>query len=357
MHVRGMIVTVLLIVALAMATAACISRSNGMEGASQQIVVAPDMSRLYDAELLDRWLPRFRSHVESIRRDNIRVLLTNEGRQILDGAHVLLPRPGDRVMSRGEWWDPSKGVFVFAAGGNRILIPLVSVKFLHDMIFAHLWLSDNGYQVATVDYIHMLKYWEACNRTGRPPRPFQAMGIPSTPQEEPPVTDVELSRKFRRVFQAALLFVMSHEVAHLIQSAGGSQIEREGAADGWAFSIMARNKSDPTGMFLFFLFSAFWAPNPADFPSPEQYDYWLRNKADHPLTGERIAAFGRLLEKNVMEYFPDAAPSDPRLDALKVTGRMLVDVARPLSDLTASRRLRLAACDIDPSSLTLRKNE
>ena len=304
--------------------------------------IAPgkDMSGLYGPVLLQTWLPTVQKDVLGLRDEEI-------GDELLKDVEFEFPPVGNSA-------EPFE--FRASASDRTIQIPVLSVKFLYDLIYAYVWLEENKFSTQPVlDYVNMIKYKKAAEGPeGRYPRPFEALGIPHDSSERP-TSDTEVIRNhFDTFFQSAMLFIIAHEIGHIVHDhQGPATLEHEEEADAFSCLLLAKRRISPIGAMFFFWFSSLWVRNGADFKTPEDYQKWLTSEADHPMNGKRITMVGSELYSDPAAFFPGAAPSDERVRLTKEVGWRLALIGSKLDDLASNKELQQRASELEFSTLTV----
>lgn len=304
-----------------------------------------DLSQLYDQALLKQWQPRFQAMVERMVKDEIEPELTDAQQRLLRQAPRIFPLVG-------HW----NGPFDYYADGTSIKIPVLSVKFLYDLILADIWLQSNGYQTASIlQYVNMLKYKGAASFPDhRYPTPLSALGIPISESAEAHFQSPAAQHEFEYAFHGALLFVLGHEVGHIVLEHQSSSVQNEIEADGIGIALLGRAGADPASLMLFFLYSSTWVTNAADCSTLQEYQTWIAH-SDHPLNGFRITTVGNALASHPEVYFPDLPATDERIQLTIQIGQKLIGTGRRLDDLMQQRLLRQHALETTLSDLKPRK--
>lgn len=241
------------------------------------------------------------------------------------------------------------GLLDFWAKGDTVYVPVLSLKFLNDILLANAWLYYHGFDPGTIDeYVAMLKYRDASNFPGgRYPRPLDALGIPQSSEGGLIVgSDKEVEEAYFGSSNIASGFIMAHEIGHVLlghtKQSGKTVAERvrdEQAADAFALRVVSRVQPEVEYMTMYFSLTAVWSPNKPDFSSPQEYQAYLSTLADHPVTAERIRALGREAYKNPARFlYPNAPPEN--LARMQRLGLNVIKVG-DLSDNEAEQK-RLA---------------
>jgi hypothetical protein len=177
----------------------------------------------------------------------------------------------------------------FYTAGDTIVMSAASLLFLDDLATAAAWLNENGYSQASVtDYASMLKY----GRFGdAPPEPLEALCIPATALDDPGVDETATT-----AFEVAVIFVLLHELGHVLYRHPGYQgidpdVARanEAQADRFALDGLARLDASPLAMINYFTVWAHMAQNAGDFASTAEFEAHLASRT-HPLDSLRIAS-------------------------------------------------------------------
>jgi hypothetical protein len=227
----------------------------------------------------------------------------------------------------------------------RIVIPTLSLMFLHGLLTANWWLHKHGYELKANQYVNMLKYKRASDFADRKyPGPLEALGVPHTSHEEPRYDDAASRDEAEAIFAKTLFFVTAHEAAHVIYEHTQSTQENETVADSFALEMAIEKGMLTEGVGELFGFLSYWVPNGGDFENEFQYRVWLGSEATHPVTAIRI----RLLGVNISGFphrfsFPIAFPASPRInttgltdEALEEMGSSMVSMAERIDRQTSS---------------------
>jgi hypothetical protein len=274
------------------------------------------------------------SQVTNVITESIKPSLTGE--QLLTEKNIKWEFPTES----------SDDLIGFGAIDSRVVLPIRSWMFLQDLVVAYLWQDVNGCQPTVLEYSNLLKYRSAASLPGgRYPDPIEAMGIPSPNTKKLAQLSPEFARRLERVFYGIVLFVTAHEVGHVVLGHSGfGSVEKEIAADDFAFSILAKQQVDPSGVMVFFLLTAPLLPTVEELSA-------MNRKPDHPMSGRRVKALGSRLIDNPEHYYPGAKPSDPRIPMLKEIGSRLIKVGDELDSLSRREELRKAALNTTLSQL------
>jgi len=254
---------------------------------------AKDMSNLYSPEELQTW----HSILESQTQQNFELLLSQgldeQDKLKASGIHLEIPLRGRQ-----------NDLMEFYADAKTVVIPVLSLKFLHDVLLANAWLYSHKFDPRTVDdYISMLKYNEAADFPhGRYPRPLDALRIPLEQPPIDPISDPQFYNAFMGSFLVTTGYIMAHEIGHVVLGHTTSpatnlkdQLRQEQDADAFALRALSRIRPDVEGMMMYLTLTAGWGPLIVDFPSREAYEKFIIRNVDHPLTGERLRALGRVV--------------------------------------------------------------
>jgi hypothetical protein len=310
--------------------------------ASQTISVAGDLNGMYSEADLKYWKGILEPLVNQIVQQEIQPILNLAGQKI-SHIHIQMPTAG------------SNDFLGYDISGDTVTISVVSLKFLYDLFAAHLWLQEKGFDDPIMLYLSALKYQEASRFPARRrPSPLEALAIPHNNTLK--VTGVTSSHAFQQLFNAALLFILAHEVGHaLLDEVNQSTVTQEEQADLFAFAVMAHARYNPGGVVPLFLWMSILTSNAADFPTVQKYEEWLKKDSKHPLNGLRLGMVGFELTNNPRQFFPGAPDSDPRIGMLKQIGSGMIRLGADVDNLASRKILRDAALDIDIRSLAVHK--
>ena len=166
--------------------------------------------------------------------------------------------------------------FYARPGEGTVHVPVASVRFLADLAILTAWFERRG---CAPEYLHT--YLWALLREGRPlPAPLEAFGVArETALADPFVDDVA-----SKALSTALLFVLAHEVGHLLLGhrpglEGAESQAQEMAADAFALDRFAALGAPPAGVVLWFM-AARWIDPTAEAAAG----------VTHPVSPERLRA-------------------------------------------------------------------
>ena len=286
---------------------------------------AKDVSSLYDAATLEYWKTRYEKSTQKILDTVILPVLTAEERQKLRNARLDFPLYSE--------FDKANPLSFYAPGDGRVVMPVLSLKFLDDLCTAYAWLQVNGYGLETIsEYTAMLAYKDF--PSGRYPPPLPALHIPATALNDRRVDELALGH-----FVTARTFLLLHELGHIYYDHRWVTTKQsranEAQADEFAAKVMRRTPLPPLGMLVFFMADAHWSAFPVGY-TEQQWQEYLRQTRTHPLTGERLHTLARAL-------------ADPELAAL------LDQLATLLDDRDAQASIIATAKASDESMLSPRR--
>jgi hypothetical protein len=281
--------------------------------------------------------------VKSFWESQVRNVITESIEPSLTGQQLLT----EKAIKWEFPTESSDDLIGFGAIDSRVVLPIRSWMFVEDLVVAYLWQDVNNCPSTVLEYSNLLKYRSATSLPGgRYPDPIEAMGIPSPNTKTLAQLSPEFARRMERVFYGVLLFATAHEVGHVVLGHSGSgSVEKEIAADDFAFSIIAKQQVDPSGVAVFFLLIAPLLPTAAELSA-------MNRKPDHPMSGERVKALGSRLIDNPEHYYPGAKSSDPRIPMLKEMGSRLIKLGDDLDNLSRREELRKAALNSTLSQLS-----
>lgn len=306
-----------------------------------------DMSNLYTSEELRRWEPVLTRKLLEAKAE-IERQLQPKTRDRLRQTRILTPL----------WAENCKQPVYYVSSSTRqeIVIPLLSLKFLHDLLYASYWARKNGYLLKSHLYVNMLKYRRAIDFSGhRYPSPFDALGIPHTSAGEPRYDNSEARDQFDVIFNGVLFFVVAHEAAHVVLNHARSTRQNETLADVFAIEILSRYGKFPVGISDLFLFASYWVPNGGDFEDLAHYRIWLDAEATHPVSASRIQILAGSLYENPQRYLPSLPESHPDVTRIKDMALALVDIAETVDRDTTVTDLFGMALQTNLSSLAPEK--
>jgi Zn-dependent protease with chaperone function len=254
-----------------------------------------DYGSMYDDALLASRQKDYRDVVMWNLQNVFLAKLTVDERRRLQSLSVDFPLRG-----------PERGLHeYFSERSGRVVMPVMSIRFLADLALAYAWLDANGYTMETVtDYISMLKYQDAARFGGRYPDPVGALGIPPQAGDNPRVATI-----FEQILNHSVSFILLHEMGHvLFQHPGyGPGVtrararENEDQADRFALEVLRRAGQPVSGLLFFFLSAAHAVDHRADFSSDAEYQGHLGQQT-HPLTSDRMARLAQYLREHATDY-------------------------------------------------------
>ena len=243
---------------------------------------AKDVSSLYDTATLEYWKARYEKSTQKILDTVIVPALTAEERQKLRDARLDFPLYSEL--------DKGNPLSFYAPGDGRVVMPVLSLKFLDDLCTAYAWLQINGYGLETIsEYTAMLAYRDF--PSGRYPPPLTALQIPANALNDRQVDELALGH-----FVTARTFLLLHELGHIYYGhhwvTTAQSRANEAQADAFAAKVMRRTPLPPLGMLVFFMADAHWSAFPVG-DTEQQWQEHLRQTGTHPLTGERLHILAR----------------------------------------------------------------
>lgn len=312
------------------------------------ITFARDMSALYTDDELKQWKPALEKEAREILKYVIEPQLKAPSRELLQGSNLEFPLRGP------EYGDPFEYSANFSV--RRMTIPILSMKFLRDLIYADLWLQYNDYSTVTTGlYLTMLKYREAAEFPGgRYPPPLSSLRIPESAPGVPKEESAFVLARARDVYRNALIFLLAHETGHLVFKHEGSSVENEKEADVFAIQIMGNAEAIPSGLIKFFTFANYWVENRADSDTELGYQAKLF-RSPHPLTGERVLLVGVMLSTRHEVFFPGLPDTDERVQLTKQVGSRLIDLAKSMDNLSRQVGFREVGRNMNLSGLAPRR--
>jgi len=299
---------------------------------------AKDMSTLYSDEELVNWGIVFPGAIRKVHTTVIEPALVGDERFVVGKITLLFPLRGR-----------NKDLFEFYAEKDAVVLPIQSLKFLHDMIYAYRWLHRGGYDLGTTfEYVNLLKYRSAASFPGkRYPRPFVALQIPHD-NLGAPLPDPNLGDGFNSDFRSALYFILVHEIAHIAlghtfqppAASSDAAIRNELKADVFALDMMERVKVDPAGMAVFFTFMAQWTPTIADFPSTAAYQRYLKDYSSHPLPGLRVKYISAYMHNSPHKYLGGRANTAENIAKVQETVGIFFRLGEQIDDPVLQRKMK-----------------
>ena len=310
---------------------------------------AGDVGHLYEEKKLVQEKSRLENVVRQIWTKAYVPVITPEEKRRLSAVQLEFPLIG-RARSPIDFSANSEK--------NTLSLSIVSLLFFEDLSIAYAWLWANGYSLSTIDeYVAMLKYRKpSVFADKRYPLPLPALHIPTNALTNPKVDD--LSLRFRNT---AFAFILGHELGHIYHrhALGGMTLQQardnEIAADDFALELLRRTSTIPMGATLFFQASAYWFPHRGDYPNEQEWQTYLKEEAEHPLTADRL----RTLAKRMQAATADFARNEPNkpfgLEAVQFIARGITQIASILEDTDLQILMAKKAAQTDARSLLPRR--
>lgn len=309
-----------------------------------------DFSTIYTQETLTYWRPIFELRVRDLIRIHIQPKLAMLGREAL--PKVDLPLRG----SGGSPFD-----FHYDRSSDTLEIPVLSAKFLYDMVAASEWLRTHGFGDCTVFYLSALKYQGASQfPNGHYVTPFEALDIPHDAHMAIAFETLSYRFTFEELFNSALLFIVAHEIGHALYSPDNpvkllTSQEQEVLADIFAGRVVAGSEFTLIGIERAFLYLTIFDRTADEFATQDKYVKWL-DSAPHPMTAARVAGFGTQFAEHPHNFFPsDVSDSDPRIARAKTAGSELIALGKKLLELATKKGWRKLGQSVDIPSLATHK--
>lgn len=258
-------------------------------------VLAKDFGRLYDEQILRRAADVYGPNLQGLFREDFLSRLTLQERRAAPRIHLATPLVG---ANRSPW------DYYALIDRQRIVVPILSVKFLDDLSISYAYMDRFGCDREMLfNYLTKLLYDEDYPPT--PPR--AALGIPSDALDDAFVDDVS-----QKLLKSSIFFLIGHEYGHVMhRHRGYGQISsaeaqrQENQSDDFALGVMRRIGVAPMGLAFFFAMASRIEPVPAAFDSQADFDRHIRETLTHPLTGSRL--------RNVADYMRESAVAFARL--------------------------------------------
>jgi predicted Zn-dependent protease len=126
---------------------------------------------------------------------------------------------------------------------------------------------------------------------------------------------------------------------------------QETEADAFALEVMRRIAVPPLSMAHFFMLLSRLESSPADFATPEQYEVYLRQRASHPVSSQRILAVADALQANAASYARLQPNSQAWTQRVQLIASQVRVVGQNLDDRKMRRFLTDRAKSVAPASL------
>ncbi|MCF6255973.1 MAG: hypothetical protein L3J98_06845 [Gammaproteobacteria bacterium] len=238
---------------------------------------------------------------------------------------------------------------------QRIVIPILSVKFLDDLSITYAYMERFNCN-REMFFHYLIKLLRDKSYPLTPPR--AALGIPSNALEDAFVDDVS-----QKMLKSTIFFLLGHEYGHVMyRHRGYEQISKaeaqrqESQSDDFALDVMRRIGVDPMGLALFFATASAQEAVPERFGSQTAFDQNIRRTSTHPLSGNRLRNISRYMRKHAAA-FARLQPDQPAyITAIQLLAGEIDKTGSSLSDgefrkfmydralQTSTRQLQMA-CD------------
>lgn len=289
-------------------------------------VQAQDVGRMYPQSQLEKIAPRYQPNLRGLWEEDFLSRLTPEER--LQAGTVMLNLP--LIGANRHPLD-----FYADSGRRQVFLPIASVRFLDDMAVAIAYYERMGCDTGTVyDYAAALRIRP--EETFGPP--LDALGIPATALDDPFVDDVS-----QKILKSVVYFVAAHEYAHVMYRHKGYRAiaaqeaqRQESEADAFALNVLRRIAVPPLAMAHFFMITSRLEPSPADFAAPGEYEAYLRQRATHPVSSQRILDVAGGIEASVGAF----ARLQPDPAAMAASLRGVVGDLRQIGHTLDDRKMR-----------------
>jgi hypothetical protein len=319
-----------------------LSRIAGCLGAAlaSLSIHAQDVGRLYTEAELAKAGARYAPNLRGLWEEDFLSRLTPAERQQGGAVSLALPLIGAQRSPIDFYAYPAE---------RRVFLPISSVKFLDDISIAIAWYESKNCGMGTVsDYVGALRAqpagWSA---------PRAALGIPTNALDDKMVDDVS-----QKLLKSTVYFIVAHEYAHVMYGHRGYKSitaheaqQQETQADAFALEVMRRIAVPPLSMAHFFMLVTRLEGSPADFETAAEYESYLKSRATHPVSSQRILAVADALQANAASFArlqPNPQAWAQRLVLIAGQVRM---VGQTLDDRKMRRFLAQRAATVNPASL------
>lgn len=226
------------------------------------------------AQTRQRTVPR----IEDILRDDI---IGNLPRALRPAAaQIRLSFPDTSLSPLAFWADPATAT---------ITLPIESIRFFDDLATIYAWFESKGCEPGLIQ-----TYLWALLRDGQPlPSPLRAFSI----DRDTAFADLYTYDVSGKIVSSGVLFVLAHEVGHLMLGHqgglhGARSQAQEIAADDFAMDHFARIGAMPLGVVYYFL--AAWWQDPVEVTQVRAHS--------HPVSPGRIAAVAARMQADPMSF-------------------------------------------------------
>lgn len=288
---------------------------------------AQNYTTLYSQATLRNAASTYTNKLREVWQYDLLGRLTAQERQAASNIRLQLPLIGRHAHPFDFYADTLH---------RRVTIPILSVKFFDDIAIATAWLErHNCDKMAVSDYVGLIRYQNPTNFPGRRfPPPLGALGVPSNALDDPWVNDVS-----GKALKSAIYFLMAHELAHVCYGHSDySSItiheakQQESQADTFALNIMRRISVPPIGMSIFFLVASRFEPAPGDFDTLGEFEAYLRERATHPLTSDRLMAIAQFIRDNVDAFTRGQSNPSAWIPRIRAVANEIEGIGKTLDD-------------------------
>lgn len=262
-----------------------------------QPALASDWSGFYDRATLEKTRRDMTPGIEENLREVIWPKLTPAERAGLSGLTWEYPLSDDKSLMN----------FYAYPGQQRVQLPISGLRFLADICLAYAWLNAKGMSVLPVaHYAATLKYRWPDPFAGRPHQPLAVLGVPLEAK-----TDERVQRDFQRLFGSAVVFLLGHELGHVLHrgrvpatgDARMARVQEEIEADRFALELLRRIGDPPMGALPLFMVWSHMASFSSDPGHAQEVD-----KATHPTSASRLRAAAEQIKQSTSAYARTGTP-------------------------------------------------
>lgn len=250
---------------------------------------------IYDLPTLINTQNNYKSRIDWIFQTYFIDQLNFDERQKLEDINLTYP-----LFSQGQASHPC--LIRSFPGERRIVLPILTIKFLDDLSVASSWLQYNGYCQETIkDYLAFIKY----NSSFTTKAPLEALRIP----EKAWHLDLRIDQHAQKIFKSAILWLIGHEVCHLIENHSTNHEgitcyseSQELVADQYALDVFKRSGTFPIGLKLILSIISRSGKNKNDFYNHKQWQAYLQDTSFHPVSAARLSKIRNELKNNAQSF-------------------------------------------------------
>ena len=252
-----------------------------------QILTGHVHAQLYSEQALKRIETVYGANIRGVLYEDVAPYLTTSEAESLFQITLTFPYPDPEYKSQKVGPRPPD-VFGFSMNLDTgvMRLPLEAIKFFDDLALAFAWYEHQQKDPTPIaEYVVRLHAGNAPAGT-----PLSVLNVPEDAWKQSAYVD-DVSQK---TLKSGLTFLLLHELAHwhfnhqsYDEITHGAAQQQEAKADAFALDVMARMKTPPYGMVIWFLATSWVTSDRA---------------TTHPLSSDRLVAIAESLEERPSRF-------------------------------------------------------